>query len=347
MISRWMLPGPARNLADIAACVAMGEHVFLCVDADFDLRLALEPLLALHQRRLHAVLDDPSFSPSAVLWREHSAWHSPDASDPALADLAAVLGRETWWIEGISIARVPIWSAFLTRFADAVRNIDPHVRPTIVLCLPAGAAGPVGLTITEKAPSSLTRGDLEVAGHYATAAVTGELLRAVRVSLAVEIAARELPRVEALETLQFWLDAHDAVLTDPAAIVAQAEGMIAETDASILLWRAQVGPVTRAIDHVRCSILRAYAGQWQLPFTRPPGHVFPATILSAVHLELGDMIEQINGSRLVPVDVLVRLRDLRHARNRLSHLSPVTGATLSLLSQPDQKPGARFPLGSS
>lgn len=338
MISRWALPGPARNLADIAACIAMGEHVFLRAETDFDFRLALEPLLALHQRHLHAVLDEPSFSPTAVLWREHKAWHSLDASDPALADLAAVLGRETWWIESISTARVPIWSAFLTGFADAVRNIDPHVRPTIVLCLPADAAGPAGLTITEKAPSSLTRSDLEVAAHYATAALTGEILRAVRVSLAVEIAARELPNIEALETLQFWLDAHDAVLTDPAAIVAQADGLIAESDASILLWRAQVGPVTRAIDHVRCTILRAYAEQWQLPFTRPPDHVFPATILSAVHLELGDMIEQINRSGLVryglvPVDVLIRLRDLRRARNRLSHLIPVTGVTLSLLSQ--------------
>lgn len=333
MILRWALPGPARDLAAIAACVAMGEHAFLRAGADFDLRLALEPLLALHQRHLHAVLDDPSFSPTAVLWREHSAWHAPDASDPQLTDLATILGRETWWIEGIGTARAPIWSAFLTRFADAVRNIDPHVRPTIVLCLPLDALAPAGLTITEKTPTSLTRGDLEVAAHYATADITCELRRAVRVSLAVEIAARHLPHVEALETLQFWLDAHEVVLTDPAAIVAQADGLIDEPDASILLWRAQVGPVTRAIDRERCTIIRTYAEQWQLPFTRPSGHVFPATILSAVHLELGDMIEQINGSRFVPADVRIRLKDLRRARNLLSHLRPVTSATLALLSK--------------
>lgn len=334
MIARWALPGPARIIADITARIAAGEHIVLRGPADFDLRLALEPLLAYNQRCLRPVLDDPSFSPAAVLWREHTAWHAPDSPDPALAQLATALGRDTWWIENIDPARATPWSSFLAAFAESVRNLAPSGRPTLILCLPDAAPGPTGLTIAEQLPPGLTRTDLDVAARYATANAPDDLVRAVRVALAVEIAARDLPGLAALEALYAWLDAPDTVLTDPAALATRAAGAIAGAEASLLLWRAQVGPVMQAIDKARCEILRTHAERWRLPYTRTPEHAFPVTIDTPGQLELSDLIEQLANPPPALCTLLIRLKDLRHARNKLSHLSPVTGATFHVLGQP-------------
>lgn len=334
MIDRWALPSPTRTLAEITARVAAGEHIVLRGPADFDLRLALEPLLAHTQRYLRPVFDDPAFSPTGVLWRENTAWHARDTPDPALAELVIALGRDTWWIENIDPARALPWSSFLTIFAEAVRNLTPRGRPTLILCFPESAPRPAGLTIVDQLQPCLTRADLEVAARYATADSPDDLVRAVRVALAVEIAARDLPGVAALEALHSWLDAPDTVLTDPSALAAHAAGTFSGSEASLLLWRAQAGPVTQAIDQARCEILRAHADLWRLPFTRPPQHAFPATINTLGQLELSDLIEQLTDPPPALFTLLVRLKDLRHARNKLSHLSPVTGATFHLLSQP-------------
>jgi hypothetical protein len=334
VIARWALPGPSRTLADITARIAAGEHIVLRGPADFDLRLALEPLIAHNQRYLRPVVDDPSFSPAAVLWREHTAWHAPGTPDPTLAEIATALGRDTWWIENIDPDRAPPWSSFLTAFADLVRNLAPHDRPTLIVCFPDGVTGPSGLTITDQMPPGLTRADLDVAARYATANSSDNLACAVRVALAVEMSARDLPGLSALEALHNWLDAPDTVLTDPAALANHAAGTIDWAEASLLLWRAQAGPVTQAIDQARCEILRVHSSHWKIPFTRPPGHAFPARIEAHCQLELSDLIEQMATPPPALSAILIRLKDLRHARNKLSHLSPVTNATFHLLSQP-------------
>lgn len=334
MIGRWALPGPARALADIAASVAAGEHVVLRGTADFEFRLALEPLLTHNQRHLRPVQDEPLFSPAAVLWRNHCSWHAPEAPDPPITELVSALGRDTWWVESIDDARAAVWSDFLTRLAETVRNFPPRGRPTLVLWLPETVPSLQGLTIVDQVPPALTRADLDVAARYATADAEDTLAQSVRVALAVEIAALHLPNQSALEVLQFWLDAPDTVLTDPAALENHAGGPILGQDASLLLWRAQIGPVTRAIDQARCDILRIHASCWRTPYTRSPSHSFPATIVAPAQLEISDLIEQLGISPPSLASLLVRLKDLRHARNRLSHLSPVTGATFHILAQP-------------
>jgi hypothetical protein len=331
-MDRWALPGPAHTVAGVAVRLASGEHIVFYGSPDFELRLALEPRLTECQRHLRTVSDDPCLSPAAVLWRETVDWHLP-GTVPTVAELAAALGRDTWWIQDIAPSRGIVWSAFLAAFAEVARNVAPRNRPTIVLFLPEAATGPTGLTICQQGTPRLSRGDLDVAARYATASLESGISLAVRISLAVEIATGDLPGFAALDTLQIWLDAPSVVLADAEALAKYAGGSMSSSAATLLLWRSQCGPVTYAIDQARCAVLRAHARLWRVPHIRPPEHAFPTTIEIREQLEISDLIDQLSiAPRSLPM-LLTYLKDLRHARNKLSHLTPVTAATFQVLAR--------------
>jgi len=231
-------------------------------------------------------------------------------------------------------SRSVAWSAFLTTFAEAARNLEPRHRPTIILCLPQAGTAPTGLTISVQAAPRLSRADLDVAARYATASMESDVSLAVRLALAVEIAAGYLPSFSALDKLQTWIDAPGAVLADPEALAKHAGGSIPLSTAKLLLWRSQCGPVTYAIDQARCAVLQAHPRLWRLPHVRPPEHTFPITVRTLDELELSDLIEQVSTASKSFPTLSTYLRDLRYARNKLSHLTPVSAATFQLLSQP-------------
>ena len=194
-----------------------------------------------------------------------------------------------------------------------------------------------GSNVVEHQAEPLGQIDLEVAARYAgaTAGESGPLGR-LRIEMAVEMASGRLPQTDALEMLDRWMAAPDAVLGDPRRFAEYATAVGIEVAHPVFeLWRAQHAALLRDIERLRLQIVQAHSARWRMPHLAPEADGRPPkTVLVAEHLELKHLCAQLRQAGEPPRSQLRRsLEALRDLRNTLSHLEPASLAEIELLGR--------------
>lgn len=327
MIETWHLPGPAALVAKVVADLDDGRQCLLYGAPPSGFRRAVEDVLGLRQIQLRVIYDDPQLHPSGILRREAALGVAETDDLPA----------GTWWVDGVVEERAAAWTTEAERMAERARGAPPSRRPLLAIPLPAVAPRGKGLNVVEHQAEPLGQIDLEVAARYAgaTAGESGPLGR-LRIEMAVEMASGRLPQTDALEMLDRWMAAPDAVLGDPRRFAEYATAVGIEVAHPVFeLWRAQHAALLRDIERLRLQIVQAHSARWRMPHLAPEADGRPPkTVLVAEHLELKHLCAQLRQAGEPPRSQLRRsLEALRDLRNTLSHLEPASLAEIELLGR--------------
>ncbi len=302
-----------------------GRHCLLYGAPPQGFRRAVEDALGLRQMRVRVVYDDSEFDPAALLRREAA---------PGITN-SATLPPGVWWVEAISSDRAMHWATEAVGLAELTRHSQPWARALLALPLPVHLPEIRGLDIVWRCAEPLGRMDLEVAARYQSGSreQAGALAR-LRMALAVEMASPLLPGPKALDVLSYWMAAPDVACLNPQQFAQHCPLPAAHPDlAEFWLWRAQYQAFLPEIECARLKLVRSELPRWRVPYRHVSSDGSPAKLVSAPELlEISHLCAQLSEAGITSRSpIRQRLQRLRHARNALSHMEPLSPADATAL----------------
>ena len=355
MESLWRLPGPSRFVEEVGNDLRDGASVVLRFGRDIPSGLPdhLEQRCRNWAFRWTTIADSATIRPLSRIRQAAS----PETAASELASWRQLVVEEglqhrVFWIDDLTPQTWPHWRRFLLSYAHARRNLAHDGYPPIFVLPLCGS----GFVETELADPMLSyrefrdvidRDDLQVLALQSPNASSRR--RPIRSLFANTVA--DLAQWDPALAQRLLDDGPDAAL-DPRPILARyaeelgwtsdtAEAWTAgtldgprnrpvihsalllvqgrEAELNRRLWAAQAAVLMPLLEERRVELVQRHGNRFRLPFETDLG-VFE----NPEDLEFGPLVHYLSVHRAEGRALLPKARRLRHFRNKLAHLEPLS-----------------------